>query len=242
MMEFLLNIDTDIFLFFNGMHSAFADRFMRLVSERFIWVPMYGALLFVIIKNYGWQKGLIILACTVLAICASDQLCATLLRPAVQRLRPANPANALSTLVHTVNGYRGGNYGFPSCHAANTFALVGLMVPLMHNLRVGICLVAWALINCYSRIHLGVHYPGDLLVGAMLGFVIGYAFYWLVRMSAFCGRVPQPVNGETTEVYIASSHLSSNILLRMGSFSFRHTDFVTIAAVTTLLAITLAAL
>lgn len=170
-MEQLINIDTGIFLFFNSMYCDFADRFMQLFSERFIWVPMYATLLFVIIRNYGWRKALFIIAGSALAIAMTDQLCASLIRPVVQRLRPANPANPLSDLVHIVNGYRGGNYGFPSCHAANTFALVGLMVPLIRNRRFTATVVTWALVNCYSRIHLGVHYPGDLLAGGLIGFM-----------------------------------------------------------------------
>ena len=241
-MDFLINLDTGIFLFFNGMHCSFADRFMQLISERFIWVPMYAALLFVIVRNYGWRKALFIVIGTALAITAADQLCATFIRPAVHRLRPANLDNPLSALVHIVDGYRGGSYGFPSCHAANTFALVGLMVPLVHNRRFGLTLIAWALINCYSRIHLGVHYPGDLLVGGFIGFSIGYLCYRLVRLTAFAGKLPLPVHSETTEIYFAAPILSYIPMLRLSTLIFRHTDFVTIAAVSTIIAISLAAI
>ena len=241
-MEQLINIDTGIFLFFNSMYCGFADRFMQLFSERFIWVPMYATLLFVIIRNYGWRKALFIIAGSALAIAMTDQLCASLIRPVVQRLRPANPANPLSDLVHIVNGYRGGNYGFPSCHAANTFALVGLMVPLIRNRRFTATVVTWALVNCYSRIHLGVHYPGDLLAGGLIGFMIGYLCYYLVRLTAFSGKTPQAVNSETSYIYFASPIFTYIPMLRLSSFQFRHTDFVTIAASTTVAAIALAAI
>ncbi len=241
-MEQLINIDTGIFLFFNSMYCDFADRFMQLFSERFIWVPMYATLLFVIIRNYGWRKALFIIAGSALAIAMTDQLCASLIRPVVQRLRPANPANPLSDLVHIVNGYRGGNYGFPSCHAANTFALVGLMVPLIRNRRFTATVVTWALVNCYSRIHLGVHYPGDLLAGGLIGFMIGYLCYYLVRLTAFSGKPPQAVNSETSYIYFASPIFTYIPMLRLSSFQFRHTDFVTIAASTTVAAIALAAI
>lgn len=191
-MDFLINLDTDIFLFLNRMHSAFADSVMKLSSDRFVWVPLYAALLVALVRSFGWRKALIISVTAAAAVAAADQLCATIIRPEVQRLRPANLANPLSALVHVVDGYRGGSYGFPSCHAANTFALVGLMLPLVRNLRFGIVMVSWALLNCYSRIHLGVHYPGDLLVGGIIGGSIGTVCYYIDRLLAFGGKVPDP--------------------------------------------------
>ena len=184
----------------------------------------------------------IIIIGTTLAITLADQLCATLIRPAVQRLRPANLDNPLSAMVHIVNGYRGGSYGFPSCHAANTFALVGLMLPIVRQRRFGIVMIAWAFTNCYSRIHLGVHYPGDLIVGATIGLAIGYLCYRLVRKTAFGGNEPRAVNSETTVIYVASPVFSYIPMLRLSTFSFRNTDFVTIAAASTVIAISLAAI
>lgn len=188
-MDFLIDIDTDIFLFFNGMHCDFIDRFMKLASDRFVWVPLYVALLVALVRMFGWRKAVIITLAAIVAVTASDQLCAAVIRPEVQRLRPANLANPLSPLVHVVDGYRGGSYGFPSCHAANTFALVGLMLPLVRDVRFGIVMVVWALLNCYSRIHLGVHYPGDLLVGGLIGASIGLICFYMVRVLAFGGNV-----------------------------------------------------
>lgn len=192
-MDFLLDFDTDIFLFFNGMHCEFIDRAMKLSSDRFVWIPLYAALLLALVRSFGWRKAMLIVLTAVVAVAAADQLCATIIRPEVQRLRPANPDNPLSTLVHVVDDYRGGSYGFPSCHAANTFALVGLMLPLMRNVRFGIVMIAWALLNCYSRIHLGVHYPGDLLVGAIIGGAIGLVCYYIDKLVVFGGDKPNPV-------------------------------------------------
>jgi len=200
-MDFLINLDTDIFLFFNGMHCEFIDRAMKLSSDRFVWVPLYVALLVALVRSFGWTKALLIAATAVVAVAAADQLCATIIRPEVQRLRPANPDNPLSALVHVVDNYRGGSYGFPSCHAANTFALVGLMLPLMRNVRFGIVMIVWALLNCYSRIHLGVHYPGDLLVGAVIGCTIGLVCYYIDRLVVFGGDKPHPQQQLLGKVY-----------------------------------------
>lgn len=207
-MDFLIDIDTNIFLFFNGMHCDFVDRFMKLSSDRFVWVPLYVSLLVALVRMFGWRKAVIITLAAVAAVAASDQLCATFIRPEVRRLRPANLENPLSVLVHVVDGYRGGSYGFPSCHAANTFALVGLLLPVVRNMRFSIAMLVWALLNCYSRIHLGVHYPGDLLVGGLIGVSIGLICFYIVRLIAFGGNI---ASGRTN-VYLRKPFYSSDIV------------------------------
>ena len=152
----LVNIDTNIFLSINRMHSPFFDYFMSTYSGKWIWVPMYEVALFCLIA-------------VALVITLADQTGATLIRPYVGRLRPANLENPISDMVHIVNGYRGGSYGFPSCHAANTFGLAFFISFLFRKRWLTVFFMGWALLTCYSRIYLGVHYPGDLLVGALIG-------------------------------------------------------------------------
>lgn len=109
----------------------------------------------------------------------ADQVGATVIRPVVCRLRPANLENPISEFVQIVNGYRGGRYGFPSCHAANTFGLAFFLFYLFRNRALNWFIMLWAVVTCYSRSYLGVHYPGDLLVGAFVGFVGASLCYWL---------------------------------------------------------------
>ncbi len=241
MIDFLINLDTDIFLFFNGIHCDFADQFMKLSSDRFVWIPMYAALLIALVRSYGWRKTIIIILATAIAVTAADQLCATVIRPEVQRLRPANLQNPLSALVHIVDGYRGGNFGFPSCHAANTFALVGLMAPLIGQRRFAVAIGVWALLNCYSRIHLGVHYPGDLLVGGIIGGSIGLICFLLVRTFAFGGKKTEADHSSAT-LYIASPVIAYIPSLKLNSISIRHSDFVVLTLAATALCIALKAL
>ena len=138
MIDWLNTIDTQVFLALNGLHAPYFDVFMKLFTGKWIWVPMYAAVLFAVVRNYRWRQTLAVLVCVALAITIADQVCATLIRPEVCRLRPSNPENPLSEMVHIVGGYRGGSYGFPSCHAANSFALASFLILLFANRKLSL--------------------------------------------------------------------------------------------------------
>ncbi len=140
---------------------------------------MYAAIWYVMLRNFHWKVMLFCLIALALTITIADQVGATLIRPYVERLRPANLENPISDMVHIVNGYRGGRYGFPSCHAANTFGLAFFVWFLFRKRWLTVFIMGWALLTCYSRIYLGVHYPGDLLAGALLGLLAAYLVYLL---------------------------------------------------------------
>ncbi len=177
MIEYLNQLDSTIFLFFNGIHAPFFDKFMMTCTGRFIWIPMYATILYILIKSFKSKMVLIYIAAISLAIILTDQTCSSLIRPLVERMRPSNPDNPLSGFAHLVDGYRGGPHGFPSCHAANSFALAVFMSCLIARRRFILFIFGWAMLNSYSRLYLGVHYPGDLLVGAIIGSTIGYLCY-----------------------------------------------------------------
>lgn len=105
MIDWLNTIDTQVFLALNGLHAPYFDVFMKLFTGKWIWVPMYAAVLFAVVRNYRWRQTLAVLVCVALAITIADQVCATLIRPEVCRLRPSNPENPLSEMVHIVGGY-----------------------------------------------------------------------------------------------------------------------------------------
>lgn len=168
-LQLLKDWDTSFLLAINGWHSPFFDTFMYTYSGKLIWVPMYVALVYVLFRNLQWKVALMCLVGVVLTIVFADQVGASLIRPWVERLRPSNLDNPISEYVHLVNGYRGGRYGFPSCHAANTFGLAFYLMFLIRRKGFTWLMVAWAVLTCYSRAYLGVHYPGDLLAGALIG-------------------------------------------------------------------------
>lgn len=181
MINELANIDQTIFLYLNGMHNTFGDYFMSTFTGKWIWVPMYASILYVLLRNFDWKVVLGCLAAIALTITFADQVCATFIRPVVERLRPANPDNPISDLVHIVNNHRGGRYGFPSCHASNSFGLAFFLVFLFRRRALSVFICLWAALNCYTRIYLGVHYPGDLLVGGIIGFCGAGLMYYLLR-------------------------------------------------------------
>lgn len=182
MIEILSQADTQLFLFLNSFHTPALDRFMMLVSDRFVWVPMYIIIFAITTRRYGLRGGVLCAIGATIAIALADQTCATLLRPWIQRLRPSNLDNPISALVHVVNGYRGGPCGMPSCHAANTFAAATFLSLIFRQRRdVKLFLLAWAIFVCYSRVYLGVHYPGDLLCGAIIGSLAGIIAFALTR-------------------------------------------------------------
>ena len=175
----LVETDTDLLLAINGWRAEWADYFMYAFSGKWIWVPLYAAILYVVVRNLHWKVAIGCVMAIALTIVFADQVGATVIRPVVCRLRPANLENPVSEFVQIVNGYRGGRYGFPSCHAANTFGLAFFLFYLFRNRALNWFIMLWAVVTCYSRSYLGVHYPGDLLVGAFVGFVGASLCYWL---------------------------------------------------------------
>lgn len=180
--EFILwlsDIDARLLLIVNGAHSPFFDSVMWCISGRWVWVPFYAVLAYLLFRRMSWKRASICLVTIGLIILAADQTCATLIRPEIGRLRPANLNNPLSSFVYVVNGYRGGRYGFPSCHAANTFALAVFMSLVIRHKWFTVMMFSWAFIVSYSRMYLGVHYFGDLFCGATIGSLFAVLFYYL---------------------------------------------------------------
>jgi undecaprenyl-diphosphatase len=181
-MNILQNWDTWLFLHLNGDGGVLIDQFMYLYSGKWIWIPLYAAIFAIVIRNFHWKVVLSVVVAITLTIVITDQVTAGLIRPIVARLRPAHPESDICELVHIVNDYRGGRYSFPSAHAANTFGLACFIWYLFRNRWLTLFMMLWAVVTCYTRIYLGVHYPGDLLVGALLGLFSALLMYLLFRL------------------------------------------------------------
>lgn len=183
-MDNIIDIDKKLLLFLNSFHSDALDPVMLLITKTQFWTPLYLLLIYLIFKKYN-TEGWLILAGAALAILLSDQITSSLMKPFFARLRPSQEPS-LQGLVHLVDDYKGGLYGFASSHAANTFATAFFVWLLFKDpYRWSWIIFIWAVLMTYTRIYLGVHYPGDILVGALLGLLCGYAGYrfykWLAK-------------------------------------------------------------
>lgn len=177
----LEQIDRELLLALNGSHSLFADTLMMTFTSAWTWVPLYIALLYVIIKNNENMQQILLILCSVaLCIFLADGISSGLIKPLVGRFRPTQDP-IIKYQVDVVNGYRGGMYGFFSSHAANTFSICIFLCMVIRNKILTLGLLSWSLINCWTRIYLGVHYPGDILCGLVWGFVVGMSVYLFYR-------------------------------------------------------------
>jgi len=160
---------------------------MWFISQMGTWIPVYALLLFFLYKKYPNKTYLYVLGAVALTLFFTDFVVAHFIKETIQRLRPSHHPE-LQGLVHHVIGrnnelYKGGSYSFFSNHASNYFGIVGLFIFLIRPLKMWIAmvLIAWASLIAYSRIYLGVHYPGDILVGMLYGILVA----WLVSKLFF---------------------------------------------------------
>jgi len=177
MIDWLINLDTRLFLVLNGLHSEGFDLVMWWVSGKTTWWPFYVLLLGFLAWSKRWQLVVMVIFIA-LVITLADQTSVHLFKNVFQRLRPCHEP-ALEGMVHIVNNKCGGRFGFISSHAANSFALASLLFYWIRRRWFTALMVGWALLVGYSRIYLGVHYPGDVLGGWLWGWGCGYLVFRL---------------------------------------------------------------
>ena len=173
----LERLDQQLFLFLNSINSPFWDQVMHAISGKLIWAPLYLAILIFLGVKYK-RRFLIIILFVILAVTLADQISVHLFKNVFQRLRPCHEP-ALSGLVHLFNGECGGKFSFVSSHATNSFNIALLSLLFIRKRCYTISIIIWALVVGYSRIYLGVHYPGDVICGSLLGALIGWSIYSL---------------------------------------------------------------
>ena len=195
-------LDRQLLEFVNGINSVFLDSVALTFTSGLTWIPLYVALLYLVIKNSEnmAQFGLIV-ASVVLCMLLSDGVAEYLVKPYVGRLRPsADPA--VKYLIDVVGNYRESTtFSFPSAHAANTAAVAVFFSLLVRNKSLSVMLLLWSVLNCWTRLYLGVHYPGDILIGFLWGIISAVVSYSVYRAIYF--RLRPRLN------YISSQYTST---------------------------------
>lgn len=175
-MDTLIALDKEFFLFLNALHSPFMDNVMWIISHKFTWIPLYLVIIFFFYYKKNWKLGLVTTVFLILLVIVADKISVVGFKDVFCRLRPSREPS-IKTMVHVINGYRGGMYGFVSSHAANSFAIATFTLLYFKRPIISIAMLTWAFVVSYSRIYLGVHYPGDILGGMVLGVACGMLFF-----------------------------------------------------------------
>ena len=177
-LDTLLNIDRYLLLSLNGSDSLFWDGCMLVYTSMAVWAPLALMMLYVLMKNNNIKDFLLLVVLIALVATLTDQISSGFCKPFFARWRPTNDP-MLMYAVDVVNETRGGKYGFTSSHAANSFGIATFIMLLIRNRALSVSLMTWAAMNAFTRIYLGVHYPGDILAGTVIGVVVGWAVYRL---------------------------------------------------------------
>ncbi len=175
MVNWLVAIDTQLFLFLNGLHTPFLDPIMVFFSGKITWLPLYLIIIFFMYKQFGWRLLWPLLGVALVVVLA-DQTSVHLFKNVFERLRPCHNPD-IKEMVHLAASRCGGKFGFVSSHAANTFGVATFLALLFKRRWFTVSILLWAAIVSYSRIYLGVHYPGDVLSGGLLGYICGIAVW-----------------------------------------------------------------
>ncbi len=176
--------DKQCLLFVNGSDSLYLDRVVKSLTNALTWIPLYLSLFYLVLKNNdNIKKVLFVLLGAGICVLLAGTVDDLIVKPTVARWRPTHDPE-IGLLVDVVDGYRGGRYGFFSAHAANTFSIAIFFCWLVRSRLLSCSMILWSFTNCWTRLYLGVHFPGDILVGLTWGLIVGsIAYYIYVRLT-----------------------------------------------------------
>lgn len=195
-------MDLTLLRIVNGCHSPMADTMMTILTNGLTWMPLYAVLIFIVCRNSdGSRAALLVIGGAALCVLLTAGVSELVAKPLFHRLRPTcDPAVSVS--INIVGDMRGSGYSFFSAHAANTFG-IALYVSLTAKRRLlTVTMVLWSLLNCYTRLYLGVHYPTDILAGLVFGAtaaVIAYRLRVIVSKKMRISTTTRPAEGYHTQ-------------------------------------------
>ncbi len=172
MLDWLIEIDTELLLAINGWNSSFLDPIMVFITNKWSGIPIYAVLLFMIFYKRNLKVAILMFFSIIITFALTDWLGVHMFKRTFERLRPCwDPTTR--DLIRLLE-YRGGKFGFISNHAANYFGLAMISSGVLKKRWYTIFIFCWAAAVAYSRIYVGKHFPGDVICGAMLGILVGY--------------------------------------------------------------------
>ena len=175
--------DRDLLTTINFDGSTGYDFFWAMYTDKWTWIPFMLVVVYSLLRPGNWKHRLLMVGSVALLFLLSDFVVSSFIKNIICRPRPSHDP-AVMNLLSYVNDYRGGAYGFPSNHASNGFAAATFLALLMRNRWVTLSAFLWAIGSCYSRMYMGVHYPTDILCGALLGSLFAILIYLIYKKTA----------------------------------------------------------
>lgn len=180
MLEKILSLDTELFIYLNGLGSETYDGLWLFITKQINWIPLFLVLAYLIFKKLGTKQTLYLLLFVAILITITDQT-TNLFKYGFQRLRPCNNPE-INTFIRVVK--KSNSFSFFSGHAANSMAVATfLFFNFKHKIKYFGFLFLWPLIFAYSRIYLGLHYPSDILTGYLCGFILGFLMFKIYKVA-----------------------------------------------------------
>lgn len=203
--------DKTLLMVFNGSHCPFVDRLAVTLTCGYMWIPLYIALLLLVINNHKTVVQIsLVIGMALLAIVLSEGMADLIVKPLVARLRPIHDT-LMQDCVQVVNNYRAEGYSFFSAHASNTMAVAVFFSLLVKDRLFACILIVWALVNCWTRLYLGVHYPSDIIVGMVWGSVSGLFAYTMYNKVKDTRSVRASDDAATTDMAYRRSDINTVI-------------------------------